>query len=290
MSGQIARATFIVVLSGAIWGFYWLPVRMLSDAGLGGAWGTLAITVSALLVLAPATWRARSDLRRASPLALVSIGLGGLAFALYSIGFNYGRVAIIILLFFLTPVWSVLITRFVLGWHTPMLRIVAIGLGLGGLCVMLSADGQWPVPRGIGEWMALAAGILWSLATTGMRTASQIAPAPAAFVFALGAVIASVLMAPSLSPWQTAPVPGVTIIVALGTGALWWGLSTACLMWATVRLDPARVGILLMAEVLIGAASAALLAGEALAPLELAGGALVLFAGVCEVWPVRQRV
>jgi drug/metabolite transporter (DMT)-like permease len=61
----------------------------------------------------------------------------------------------------------------------------------------------------------------------------------------------------------------------------------AALMWAAARLEPARVGILLMAEVLIGTVSAAVLAGEALGAVELIGGALVLAAGVLEVWPVR---
>ncbi len=60
-------------------------------------------------------------------------------------------------------------------------------------------------------------------------------------------------------------------------------------MWAAARLEPARVGILLMAEVLVGATSAALIAGEHLGPVELAGGALVLLAGVLEVWPQRSR-
>jgi drug/metabolite transporter (DMT)-like permease len=45
-----------------------------------------------------------------------------------------------------------------------------------------------------------------------------------------------------------------------------------------------------MIEVLIGGVSAALLAGEHLAPMEMAGGALVLIAAVLEVWPVRQRL
>lgn len=60
-------------------------------------------------------------------------------------------------------------------------------------------------------------------------------------------------------------------------------------MWATVRLDPARTGILLMSEVLVGAASAALLAGELLDRPKLIGGALVLVAGLLEVCPVKGR-
>ncbi|MEO9526898.1 hypothetical protein [Roseibium sp.] len=59
-------------------------------------------------------------------------------------------------------------------------------------------------------------------------------------------------------------------------------------MWATVRLKPARVGILLMTEVLVGAASAVLLAGEFLTPVEIAGGAMVLGASLLEIWNPRR--
>jgi len=61
------------------------------------------------------------------------------------------------------------------------------------------------------------------------------------------------------------------------------------LMWAAPRLDPARVGILLMSEVLIGTISAAIIAGEHLEVFEIIGGGLVLCAGVLEVWPIRQH-
>ncbi|MCX7299450.1 MAG: hypothetical protein NTX73_03525 [Rhodobacterales bacterium] len=44
-----------------------------------------------------------------------------------------------------------------------------------------------------------------------------------------------------------------------------------------------------MSEVLVGAASAALLAGELLDRPKLIGGALVLVAGLLEVCPVKGR-
>ncbi len=72
--------------------------------GLAGAWGTLAITAAATLLLLPIAIRQGRNIAGRDRLALASVALGGAAFALYSIGFVYGRVAIIILLYFLTPV------------------------------------------------------------------------------------------------------------------------------------------------------------------------------------------
>lgn len=287
----ILVATAIVFGTGAFWGFYWLPVRALTDLGLPGAWGTVAITFAATVVLSPVAfvnWRSYSQ---SSPVALLSVALGGAAFALYSVGFVYGRVAIIILLYFLTPIWSTLIGRYVMGWATPRLRVLAIAVGLAGLAVMLSANGEVPLPKGIGEWMALLAGLLWSISTTGIRAKSTLRPIEAAFIFAFGATIAALVLAPFLEAW-----PGRTLLedlwqilgLAFVTGAIWWVLSIASLMWATVRLEPARVGILLMAEVLVGALSAAVLANEHLTFVEIIGGAMVLCAGILEVWPVRR--
>ncbi|APE45003.1 EamA family transporter [Sulfitobacter alexandrii] len=283
------KATLIVVFTGVLWGFYWLPVRTLAGMGLAGPWGTAAITAAATVFLAPVALRGQSLLCRERRRAIAFVALGGAAFSLYSVALVYGRVAIIILLFFLTPVWSTLIARYVMGWRTPILRYFAIAFGLAGLGVMLGAQGQVPLPRNTGEWIALLSGMLWAVATTGIRATPELPAPQAAFVFAGGATVTTLCIGPLLSPWQSPDgSPLAMLAIVLGTGGLWWGLSMASLMWATVRLDPARVGILLMAEVLIGAASAAVLASEALSPLEMIGGALVLCAGLLEVWPVRR--
>ncbi|MGR3496784.1 DMT family transporter [Citreimonas sp.] len=289
-SGETRLATALVLASGVLWGFYWIPVRARADAGLGGAWGTAAITAAATALLLPFALRGRGVVLRAGWAGAGPVALGGAAFALYSIGFLYGRVALVALLYFLTPVWSVLIARFVFGLRTPVLRLVAVAIGLGGLAVMLGAGGGAPLPRGAGEWMGLIAGVMWSVSSTGIRTGPALPPATAACVFAAGATLTALACVPLLgAPGGVAAADGwAALWLALGTGAIWWSGAIALLIWATARLDPARVGILLMSEVLVGAASAAVLAGEHLAPLEIAGGALVLLAGVLEVWPQRR--
>jgi len=241
--------------------------------------------------LLPFAIRQRKVLRAANLVGTASVVLGGAAFAMYSIGFLYGKVALVVLLWFFSPVWSVLIAKYLLRWHVPRLRVLAIAVGLSGLFIMLGGDGGPPVPRNLGEWMAFAGGFLWALATAGMRIKSSLPPAPAAFMFAIGATITCFVFAPFLEPVPTVAAPDAitTAISVLLTGGLWWGLSVAALMWATVRLDPARVGILLMTEVIVGAISAAVFAGENLSAPEIIGGSLVVLCGLLEVWPIKQR-
>jgi hypothetical protein len=169
------------------------------------------------------------------------------------------------LFWFFSPVWSVLIAKYLLRWHVPKLRLIAIAVGLAGLFIMLGGDGEIPVPASLGEWKAFIGGLIWALATAGMRLKSWVPPAPAACVFALGATVTYFILATFLEPVPSiAPSDlSATAVNVLLIGGLWWGASIAALMWATVRLDPARVGILLMAEVIFGAVTAAILQAKA---------------------------
>jgi drug/metabolite transporter (DMT)-like permease len=280
----------IVLLTGIFWGIYWFPVRALADLGLNGAWGTGAITAMAALLMAPFAIRNLATFREANALGIASVALGGAAFALYSIGFLYGKVALVVLLWFFSPVWSVLIAKFLLRWQVPRLRLLAIAVGLTGLFIMLGGEGDLPIPSNLGEWMAFIGGLIWALATVGMRLKSDLPPLPAALIFALGAAVTSCLFAPILEPLPRIPADDLLGVLALvaATGGIWWGLSIAALMWATLRLDPARVGILLMTEVIFGALTAAVFAHETLSMTEIIGGALVILCGLLEVWPTKS--
>ena len=284
-------ASVIVLCVGVFWGVYWVPVRAIAALGLDGAWGTGAITLAAMLFLLPFVAGKTHLFRDTGWVGVVSIALGGAAFALYSIGFLYGKVALVVLLWFFSPVWSVLIAKFVLRWQVPTLRLIAIGVGLAGLFVMLGGEGSVPVPRSLGEWMAFVGGLVWAAATAGMRLKSRVPPLPAAFIFAAGATLTSFAFAPFLEPLPAIAAADATRIgiTVLATGGLWWGLSIAGLMWATIRLDPARVGILLMPEVIFGALTAAIFAGETLSASEMIGGGLVILCGVLEVWPTKAN-
>ena len=161
-----------------------------------------------------------------------------------------------------------------------------------GLLVMLGAEGGVPLPHAFGEWLGLASGICWALASIGLRARPVLPPPQSAFLFALGALVCGTVFAivlnglPEVSDLSN---PGNLFLWVGLTGGLWWAVFIIGLMWAAPKLDPPRVGILLMSEVLVAAASAAWLIGEHLTSAQLAGGALVLLAGLLELVPARRK-
>lgn len=284
-------ASMLVVLAGGVWGVYWVPVRALSAAGLGGPAGSLVVVAAALALLLPlAALRARR--LAADPWAVAATACGGVSFMLYSVGLVEGRIGAVILLFYLTPVWTTVLGFGLFGWTVPRLRYVVIALGLGGLALVLGGDGGVPVPREPGEWLGLIAGLLWSLASLGMRVRGELPPLAATTVFAAGAVVAGILLyagfsaAPPVAPPPArATIGGAWLVAWVLAGALlWWIGAMLALVWAAARLAPARVGILLMSEVLVGVVSAALFAGEPMSAMQLLGAALLIAGGLLDVF------
>ena len=282
-----------IVVGGTLWGIYWLPLRALGEQGLGPGWSGAALYSILLVLLAPFAYRRRRELK-AGGLALLLTGLlTGAAFALYAAAILLTEVVRVLLLFYLTPVWSTLLGMFLLGERLTLNRALALAVGFVGLLVVLGLGSQIPWPRNVGDWMALAAGILWAYGSLRVYRGGQTATFEQIFVFVFGGAVTSVacivlftdLMGPPPTEAQLAGIiPWVAVASLLMIPML------ALTIWPATRLSPARIGILLMAEIVVGVSSAALLSGEPFGLRELSGTLLILAAGIVEVWrpPAKQ--
>lgn len=291
MRDVLARVT--VVCAGALWGLYWIPLQRLNAVATVGPWATFFVMVPACLFLAPLAWRGRARIASIPFRRLACIALGGFSFVLYSDGLIYGQVTVVILLFYLTPVWSTLIARYWQHQVVSRLRYVAIVVGIAGIAVVLHAHGGgFPWPRGLGDWFGLLSGLLWAVSSTGIHGRSQIRAVETNFVFCVGALVASLLLAvvfwseplPRVSVGAYATMAGWAVLI----GVLWWAITLVGFLWAAQILEPALVGILLMSEAVVGAISAGLFAGEPFGMLMMIGTSLVVCAGVIGSVPSRQ--
>jgi drug/metabolite transporter (DMT)-like permease len=289
-------ASLSVALVGAVWGVYWLPLRALQAAGFGGEWATAWIFIACLPAALPLALIARHQLR-AHWRALVWLAFGnGAAFSLYSNAYAHTSVFNVIFLFYLSPIWSVLIARFWQGERVSGKRMGCVALGLMGLVAMLSAGGGWPIPRNSGDWMALTCGLVWAVTAIAIRRNQQIGAAANAAAFFLGGIGPALLLA-LLSGAGEMPDRGALEsgwLWLLGIGWLGWVPTQLLLFWGVKRISPVRSGILLMTELLSGAISAAWLSGDSLSWQQAVGGFLILGAGFGDVLtgrdgPARRR-
>jgi drug/metabolite transporter (DMT)-like permease len=273
-----------ILVSTLFWGTLWIPLRQLSDAGLGGPWATTAGFTIPLVVLSPfgvIRWRPIT----ASGWPLVQAGfLMAACVALYAEALLRGYVARVILLFYLTPVWSTLLARAFLGDRISKARLVTITLGLIGMFVLFDVGPGLPVPRRSAEWMALLSGFLWGSSMVALRRvgphASEFDKVFVQFLF-LGVLFVLCTLVPGGRAWAL-PTPAAFWHGAnwlLVFGLVWMPLVLWLTMFGGSRLQPGRTAVLLMLEVVVGLVSAAVLTREPFGLRELIGAIFIV--GAC---------
>ena len=275
-------ASLAIALSGAFWGLWWIPLRQIEHQGLSGNWANLVLYAAAALVLLPIVLLrprpTRQDMWR-----LVVIGvLSGLGFALWNNALLYGAVVRVTLLFYLSPVWATLLGVLLLGDSLGALRLLSILLGLAGASMVLKFEGMLPVPRDLAEWSGLASGIAFALLAVYVRKSRDVGALEKTFANQLFAVPFAglfLLLLPAPAPSFAALISSLPLILV---SCVWLVPVMFLILWGAGRLDPGRVSILLLFEVVASATSAALLTDEPFGWREVAGCVLILGAGLVE--------
>ncbi|HEX2061256.1 MAG TPA: EamA family transporter [Thermoanaerobaculia bacterium] len=198
-----------------------------------------------------------------------------------------------------TPIWSAIIAAIVLGERFSVLKIAGLATGFAGaLLVVTRGDFSAAVfgrPSTTGDLMILISTVNWAVySVLGHRTIRALGPRRATS----GAMLfGAAMLAPffvARRGWQELPALSQTgwialLFLAIGCSALgylfWYG--------ALETVEVSRVAALLYLEPLVTFAAAAVLLGERVSPVVIAGGLLVLVGVVIAQYapvPVRTSV
>ena len=106
-----AKASLACAYSGVAWGLFWIPLRGMDRAGVTDAWATVMFYAVPLLIFMP--WILRNWRRIAScGWSLHFIGMAtGASLAFYSNALLYTEVVRGLVLYYTTPIWSLLLAR-----------------------------------------------------------------------------------------------------------------------------------------------------------------------------------
>lgn len=282
--------------SGLAWGTFWIPLRVLEQKGIAGVWANLLFYIVPFVLILPVLlWRWRKSFTNFRP-ALLG-GTMAVCLVLYSMAMLNTEVVKAMLLFYLTPLWSTLMTRVIFGERITLVRWLSLAAGFLGALVVLKSEGTLPWPANIGDWMALASGVLWSVTSILFRIDDGRTHPLELWTqnFLWSAVVAVLIVMLFRVPFSE--MPPVSAMVA----ELWWLVPTIIVMvmtgiyaatWGTPKLDPGIVGLLFMTEISVGSITAALWANEPFGLREILGILLITGAGILEsvvdLWRVRR--
>jgi len=196
-----------------------------------------------------------------------------------------GTVLRVLLLFYLAPVWAILLARLILRERLRRRTWVALPMALGGAALMLhDARVGLPVPVAAADWLGLTAGFAFAVTMVEVRRLQSVSVPAKTLTSWLGViVVAGVWLALRDSPLPATPAGAWLGTIALGLSGFL--LATLAVQYGATRLPVQRTTVLLLVEIVVGAVSSAWLAGEYTGPREWLGGLLIVGAGMTAAWP-----
>jgi drug/metabolite transporter (DMT)-like permease len=287
LRSPVSLPTLGLLAGATLWGLVWYPYRLLAQAGIDGLWSTLFTYGLALVVGVAVFPRHARILRRIPPLAMLmglAIGWSNLA---YVLGVLEGEVMRVLLLFYLAPLWTVPMARFLLDERLDARGFAVMALAFVGAMAMLwrpELGFPWPASRA--EWLGLFAGVLFALGNVLVRRLEDLSDASKSIVIWAGVTVAALLHLPgskvgSAQAWSLAWDHGA-LVAAIGLALLLMGLA---LQYGLSRMPANRAIVILLFELVVAAFAASWLAGESMRLQDWIGGAFIVLATVVSAKP-----
>lgn len=273
-----------VALAGLAWGVFWVPLRALEAAGITGAWAVLVFQALPTFLLLPVYVLRRRRLC-AGGWSLHLAGLfAGTALVCYAGALIFTDIVRALLFYYLTPIWSTLLARVVLGEKIDAIRWGTILLGGLGLALIIRVENGLGQAFNIGDLMGVCAGLIWAVAAVSMKADQKNHGLDLTLsYFFWGTLAAGVLVLVPIS--GPAPDPSAvsdTLFWLVPTMLVLVFPATLAVIWGATLISPGLLAILFMTEISAGTITAALWAGEPVGVREIAGVLLISAAGLWE--------
>lgn len=292
---QRTLAITSLVYAAALWGLVWYPYRLLNEAGVGGIASSFFTYALPLVALG---WLYARELHRARGrwLWLAALGLAaGWTNLAYVLAVLQGEVVRVLLLFYLSPLWTVLFARLLLNEKLNRVGVMVMALSLGGALVMLwQPNGELPLPTNRAEWLALSAGMMFALANVISRHLGGVAEGARSVVIWFGAAalsLAGLWLHPGELEFAGNADSGVWLLL-LGVGAA-IGSMTYAVQYGLARVPANQAIVIFLFELVVAAVAAYFLSQERMGPQEWAGAIMIvtasLFSGRMEDEQLREK-
>ena len=291
---QRTLAISSLVYAATLWGLVWYPYRLLDDAGVGGVPSAFFSYATPLLLLGWWHGRALRD-ARGQWLWLSALGLAaGWTNLAYVLAVLEGEVVRVLLLFYLSPLWTVLFSRFLLHEKLNRAGWAVMALAAGGALAMLWQPGDWPLPANRAEWLGLSAGVMFAASNVVSRHLHGVTEGAKSVTVWAGATLLTLtglVLQPSGLDFA-AHAKATTWLMLLGVGLL-IGSMTYAVQYGLARVPANQAIVIFLFELVVAAIAAYFLSDERMGVQEWVGAAMIitasLFSGHMEDAPLKEK-
>ena len=280
----------MALVSAVLWGLWWIPVRSLNDAGIGGAWAGVTVSLAAcpLLFLMTLLGPGFSGI---SARSLAGAAFIAVAFTTYTAALDYADVVRVILLFYLAPAWSTLIEIRFLGRRWSWQCLLALSCSMLGLFLIVGGD-LTVGTIGAGEMLALFSGVCWAAGAALLFAA----PSASAIQSTLVSILLSVIAGTVFGYLGGSPSDGFEVIFSAAVNPSVYLIAAfvfmpmfALTLWSARKLPPALMSYLLTVEIISGIVSSVILLDENFGLREFAGSLAIVLGATIELLLPKDR-
>jgi len=273
-----------LMLNAFTWGVSWWPLRWLEARGLHALWATAIIY--ALTVVVISVWRPRAwgELLRTPSLWWLVLA-AGTTNAAFNWAVTIGDVVRVVLLFYLMPLWAVLLARWLLGEHLTPLALLRVALALAGALIVLwpAAGGGVPLPRTLAEVLGVIGGFSFALNNVMLRREAHRSEAARSLAMFSGGMFVATVLAFALGAAGSVPpppAPAAAWMLGCSALALVFLAGNLALQYGAARLPANATAVVMITEVLFASASAVALGAGRVTPALAWGGVLIVGAAL----------
>ncbi len=288
-------AAAAALVNATVWGLAWIPLKWLEAHGVGTLWTTLLVfTACTLVVLAVRPGALRRSL--ALPQLVWVMLASGLTNVCFNVALATGDVVRSVLLFYLMPMWVVVLARWLLHEAITASALARIALALAGAVLVLGEGRlELPVPSSVADWLALAAGLCFGLNNVLLRKFANLPDDARSLAMFSGAMVCAPVAMLAMAFFGQAPVwapQGMAVLVLL-LFALAVLVGNLALQYGATRLRANVLSVLMLAEILVASLSSWWAGSALMSPTTLTGGLLIVGASVLAITgraPAQQAV
>jgi drug/metabolite transporter (DMT)-like permease len=276
-------AVAALLINAFVWGLSWMPFKALALMGLHPLWTTALIYSISSAVMITLCRKIFWALEEKSKLWMVAV-TAGLTNACFNTAVTLGDVVRVILLFYLMPVWAVLLSRWILKEKLTPLNLSKACLGVLGAAVITGGieSGQALQLHPI-DMLAIAGGFLFALNNILLKKMAHLDGRLMTMAMVSGACFTNLALASTLTLTGLIAQPVLLQAAGMQTLLLWSLLfmaANACLQYGASRLPATLTAVLMLSEIVFGSLSSWWMGQSEIGKKELLGGALILGAAM----------
>lgn len=276
-----------LLFGATAWGVIWYPYRIMADAGVSGVASSF-YTYSIATIIAGMYFAIIKDglntklgsFRLSKTIIILSL-VAGWSNLGYVMAVIHGEVMRVMLLFYLSPLWTLILAHFWLKEPISRAGFFAIVLSLIGAFTMLWQPHALPLPSSASDWLAVSAGLCFALTNVITRKSHHISLRTKSFAVWVGVVITALISVPFLHEQFPAPsFFSATQWLMMTLVALLLIVVTMSVQYGVSKILASRAAVIFLFELVVASVASYYLAHEVMAWNEWLGGGLIIAAAL----------